>query len=228
MHMNWEDLAFIHWPVSVDELRPHIPEPLEIDTYDGSAYIAITPFYMTGVRPRFAPAIPGMSRFPEINVRTYVKYGGRHGIWFFSLDITNPIAVGGARTFFRLPYNLANMTYERNGEWIDYRTERTADDERAASFSARYKAVSPVYKSNPGDLDHFLTERYSFFTGSNERLWRCDITHEQWPLQHGELQLLDNTMFNPLKIHVPDIKPMVHFSRFLEVKAAPIFEVYSR
>src|SRR5579871_2480588 len=97
MAMQWHDLLFMHWPVPVDQLRPLIPPALAIETFDGMAWLGLVPFRMSGVRPRFVPALPWLSAFPELNVRTYVTSAGKPGVWFFSLDAANPLAVHGAR-----------------------------------------------------------------------------------------------------------------------------------
>src|SRR5436305_11863950 len=121
----------MHWPVQPAALRPLIPPPLEIDTFDGAAWIGVTPFHMMGVRPHFVPALPWLSAFPELNVRTYVTLGGKPGVYFFSLDAGNPVAVLGARTFFHLPYFTARFAIARKESAVDYRSRRI--DRRGAS-----------------------------------------------------------------------------------------------
>src|SRR5690606_38103898 len=114
--MIWDDLLFEHWRVPRELLRPLVPSALEIDTFDGSAWIGVVPFLMRGVRLRGTPPLPWVSRFPELNVRTYVTFGGRPGVWFFSLDAAQPLAVWAARRSFHLDYRHAAMTCEREGE----------------------------------------------------------------------------------------------------------------
>ena len=104
MTMTWHSLAFLHWPVAAESLQASIPEPLVLDTFAGQAWLGVVPFGMSNVRPRWAPPLPGVSRFPEINVRTYVTHDGKPGVWFYSLDATNWLAVRGARALFHLPY----------------------------------------------------------------------------------------------------------------------------
>src|SRR5258707_3933853 len=125
MAQSWHDLLFAHWRMDAAVLRAQIPRALEIDTFEGQAWIAVVPFRMSGVRPRLAPAIPGLSAFPELNVRTYVTAEGKPGVWFFSLDAANAIAVAAARATFHLPYFLARMSCEERGGWIRYERERT-------------------------------------------------------------------------------------------------------
>jgi uncharacterized protein len=118
MYQSWGDLLFMHWPVPAQSLRPLIPEPLDIDTHDGVAWIGLTPFTMWGVRPVFAPALPFLSKSHELNVRTYVHLDSVPGVWFFSLDANNRVAVLGARLAFHLPYFGASMDLERHDRVI--------------------------------------------------------------------------------------------------------------
>src|SRR4051794_15358046 len=124
MKQKWGKLLFIHWPISVEVLRPLIPAALEIDTFDGMAWIAVVPFTMWGIRPTFTLPLPGLNAFHELNVRTYVHYKGVPGVWFFSLDANSQLAVWGARKFFYLPYRNARMQISQDEDRIDYFSER--------------------------------------------------------------------------------------------------------
>src|SRR5829696_7272388 len=135
MYQSWGDLLFMHWPVSVESLRVLIPEPLAIDTHGGTAWIGITPFTMWGIRPVFAPALPRLSESHELNVRTYVHLDGVPGVWFFSLDASNTIAVLGARLAFHLPYFKAHMRLERRGRAICFTSRRTHRRAAPAEFT---------------------------------------------------------------------------------------------
>ena len=157
--MRWHDLLFAHWPVRVESIRPLIPAALKIDTFDGWGWIGVVPFRMSGVRPRYTP-IP--FAFPELNVRTYVKSGGRSGVWFFSLDAASWLAVRAAR-WLGLPYYDARMTVKTHGERVAYSSERTHKSAPAAELGATYGPTSPVYQAVPGTLDHWLTDRYVHF-----------------------------------------------------------------
>ena len=114
MSQSWHDLLFAHWPIDASHLRPLIPAALEIDKFQGEAWIGVVPFRMSGVRLRATPALPTLSAFPELNVRTYVTHGGKPGVWFFSLDAANAIAVSVARAWFHLPYFNARMTLRKS------------------------------------------------------------------------------------------------------------------
>ena len=157
MRMRWVDLLFAHWPMPVEALRPLVPPMLEIETFDGIAWLGIVPFRMEDVAPRFLPAPPLAGRFPELNVRTYVRHRGRSGVWFLSLDAASRFAVEGARIGFHLPYFLARMSAQRDGSWIEYRSERADARGREALLDGRYRAIGPPAVAARGTLDAWLT-----------------------------------------------------------------------
>jgi uncharacterized protein YqjF (DUF2071 family) len=224
--MRWHDLLFMHWPIPGEVLRPSIPPSLAIDTFDGAAWIGVVPFRMTGVRPRALPTLPWLSAFPELNVRTYVTADGKPGVWFFSLDATNPIVVRIARLLARLPYYDARMSSECSGAAVHYASERTHRGAPAAAFLAIYQPIGPTYHASPGTLDHWLTERYCFYTTNRSgQVWRGDIHHARWPLQPAAADVEVNTMLQQTGLTVPDIPPLLHFARRLDVVAWPLNHV---
>lgn len=219
MFQRWQDLLFAHWPVPAESLRPLIPSGLELDTFAGQAYIGVVPFRMSGIRVRFFPPIPGLSAFPELNVRTYVKADGKAGVWFFSLDARSAIAVATARRFFHLPYFNAEMALEDGSEWITYRSRRTHQGAPPAAFRGRYRSISPVYTAEKGSLDHWLTERYCLYTANRRgRLLIGEIHHAPWPLQRAEAEIEDNSMARSHGIILPESEPLLHFVRALPVR----------
>jgi uncharacterized protein len=219
MKQEWHDLLFAHWAAPVDVLRPLIPQQLEIDTFGGQAWLGVVPFRMSGVRMRGTPAIPGLSRFPELNVRTYVVRDGKPGVWFFSLDATNELAVWGARTLFHLPYFLAAMSCAEDAGWIRYESRRKDRRGSAASLRARYRAIGEVFHAQPGRIEYFLAERYCLYTADEKgHIMRCEIHHLPWPLQLAEAEIQENTMAAAAGITITDQKPeLLHFSRRQEV-----------
>ena len=219
MKQEWHDLLFAHWAVPVETLRPVIPRGLEIDTFGGQAWLGVVPFRMAGVRMRGVPAIPGFSRFPELNVRTYVVRDGKPGVWFFSLDAANAVAVWGARTFFHLPYFLAEMSCAENAGWIRYNSHRKDHKSSPASMRARYRAIGDVFHAHPGSIEHFLAERYCLYTEDEKsRIIRCEIHHPRWPLQSAEAAMEENTMAAAAGITLAELKPeLLHFSRRQDV-----------
>lgn len=159
MRMNWHDLLFMHWPVKAEQVQRHLPKGVVVDELEGQAWIGIVPFWMSGVAVRWTPNLPYLSRFPELNVRTYVTIDDRPGVWFFSLDATNPIAVRGARFLFNLPYMDADIAIERNADWIGYDSTRTHRNEAAATLKCEYRPLGEPFLAEPGSREHWLTAR---------------------------------------------------------------------
>jgi uncharacterized protein len=218
MGQSWEDLLFAHWRVAPEQLAELLPERLELDTFDGSAWLGVTPFRMSGLRARGWLPLPGASSFLELNVRTYVTAHGKPGIWFFSLDASSGLAVELARRTYRLPYFHARMRAARSGEWVLYECERSADPQRA--FRGRYRPVGEAHSPERSSLESFLTERYCLYTVDDRaRLCRAEIHHRPWPVQAAEAELELNTM---APFALPDEEPLCHFSRRLDVVIWPL------
>ncbi len=219
MKQVWHDLLFAHWPVAVEVVRALIPAQLEIDTFGGEAWLGVVPFRMSGVRARGTMAMPGLSRFPELNVRTYVVRDGKPGVWFFSLDAANRLAVWAARFAFHLPYFLAAMNCEENSGWIEYGSERARREGSAAVLTGRYRAIGEAFEARPGSIVHFLTERYCLYTTDGKRrILRCEIHHRAWPLQLAEASFQENTMAAAAGIAISAAPAeLLHFSRRQDV-----------
>lgn len=214
MAQSWHDLLFAHWPIEVSQLRPHIPAPLAIDAFGGTAWLGVVPFRMSGVRVRGTPALPWLSAFPELNVRTYVVAEDKPGVWFFSLDARNPVAVAIARAWFHLPYFRARMSCEVQDGWIAYRSERTHRGASSGVLKGRYRATGAVFRAQPGSLEHFLTERYCLYAmDGSGRIFRGEIHHPPWPLQNAEAELSSNTMAEAAGLQLPVQQPVLHFSK---------------
>ena len=209
----WRDLLFAHWPIAAAAIRPFVPKSLEVQEFNGTSWIGLVPFRMTGVMRRPWPDLPWISAFPELNVRIYVEHEGKPGVWFLSLDATNPLAVWAARRYFHLPYYGAAMSVTSRSDGIHYESSR-----RGAQFSASYRPTSDIYPAKPGSLEHWLTERYCLYAlAPDGALWRTDVHHVPWPLQAAELEIRSNTMFDVhgLKLDAPP--QLLHFSRRLDV-----------
>jgi uncharacterized protein len=220
MSMQWLDLLFMHWPVPAATLQKLIPTPLELDTFDSQAWLGVVPFRMTGVGPRFLNRLPWVSHFAELNVRTYVVHNGRPGVWFFSLDAANPLAVWTARRTFHLPYFNAKMSAEHVGEEVRYSSTRTHRGAAPAEFAAGYRPIGPATIPPEGSLDRWLTWRYSLYSAdARGRVYRGDIMHDAWPLQPAEAQVARNTMTAQIDFALPDMPPLLHFARRLDVVA---------
>jgi uncharacterized protein len=212
MEQTWNDLLFAHWPLNLEAVRPLVPQQLSLDTFDGRCWVAVTPFHMSGVRARWLPPLPALSRFPELNVRTYVRAGAKPGVFFFSLDAASRLAAWVARATYRLPYFHARMEAEP-GEWIRYRSVRRP----GVQFRAVYRPAAPVEFRKPESLEHWLTERYCLYTMSRGRIFCAEIHHRPWPLQDAEAEIRENTVADAAGINLPETAPLVHFSKKLEV-----------
>lgn len=221
---SWCDLLFAHWPVEASLLRPLVPEGLTIQEFDGTSWIGIVPFRMEGVMRRPLPDIPWISAFPELNVRLYVEYEGKPGVWFLSLDATNPLAVWAARWMFNLPYFRATMKLKKEGEWVRYSSHRTEGE--PLLFRGRYKPVSEVYTAEANTLEHWLTERYCLYAeGPKGTLYRAEVHHEPWPLQQAKANIEINQMALPYGIDVSNSPTVLHFASRLDVVVWPLEQV---
>jgi uncharacterized protein len=223
MYQSWGDLLFMHWRVPVEMLRSHVPERLEIDTFDGSAWIAVTPLSLWNVRPIFVPPVPFVSAFYELNVRTYVHLDGVPGVWFFSLDANSFPAVMGARLFYYLPYYNAAITLEKSGRTIDFKVLRT--DSPSGTLAAKWTVGDRQPRSEPGSLEFFLTERYCLYAQHAKQIYRCRIHHERWPLRSAVLNSFSTTLFEANGLPVPEGEPMVNAAGPVHVEVWPLTAV---
>lgn len=218
MRQSWIDLLFAHWPVAMEQLRPLVPDALELDTFDSQPYVSVTPFTLR-IQPRCFPALPP---FPEMNCRTYVRFGGKPGIFFFSLDAASILAVKGARLAYRLPYFHSDMQAQTAGGTIAYRSRRKGGDAR---FQAEYGPVAPVQIAVHGTLEHWLTERYCLYTVAGYNVFRAEIHHVPWPLQPASCQIAENTVAAAAGIELPYTQPSLQFVRQLDVLIWPLRRV---
>ncbi|PWU01704.1 MAG: hypothetical protein C5B53_02445 [Candidatus Melainabacteria bacterium] len=224
MTQTWSNLLFAHWPVATAKLRDFVPKPLRIDEFEGTAWIGVIPFQMTNVVPRGLICVPHLSNFLELNVRTYVTFQDKPGVYFFSLDASNPVAVLVARMTYFLPYFQASMTCSTNGDEVEYTCKRTHRGSPPLVFQGTYRPIGPITYSNQGSLEYFLTERYCLFVdkGSNG-LFRADIHHVKWPLQSAEAEIRINTMAEPLGFNCAEAKPILHFAKSIDtIEWAPV------
>lgn len=236
MRQRWRNLLFLHWPIEVEQLRPLIPERLTIDTFDGVAYVGLVPFTMQGVRPVGLPAVPWLSNFHETNVRTYVHLDGKDpGVWFFSLDAANPIAVQLARRLFHLPYYDARMSLKARGpggelaadsttslpvgSTLHYYSQRTWDEPAPATTAIRARVTGPAFQAVPGTLEHFLAERYLLYANHPKRGVKVgQVYHTSYPIQPAEVEALDETVIPAAKLTRPaGFPPLAHFASGVDV-----------
>lgn len=214
-NQTWADLLFAHWPIARDQLRSLVPRELEIDGFNDQYWIGVVPFWMENIYRRPFPRLPLLNRFCELNVRTYVRYQGKPGVYFFSLDAANRTAVFAARSLFGLPYYYANMSIRRVNGSIHYQSTRRCSP--TTSFSGEYGGQGDVKLSQFGSLEYFLTERYCLFTVDPQgRVTIAEIHHAPWPLQQGWANIKHNTMTVPLGIALQG-EPILHFAKRIDV-----------
>jgi uncharacterized protein YqjF (DUF2071 family) len=219
MAQTWQDLAFLHWPLHPSDLREMVPPGLSLDTFEGAAWLGITPFAVTGLRLRGLPAVPGLSSFQELNVRTYVTVDGKPGVFFFSLDANNVAAVELARRWYALPYFLAAGAMDRRGGPVHFTSRRRSGAARPAEFAAAYRAVGDPSPAVAGTLEWWLTERYCLYSVDQDgRLYRAEIHHPPWPLQRAEVEVDRNTMAVGLGARLDAQPALAHFARTLDVR----------
>ena len=219
MKQIWHDLLFAHWPVSVAAIRPLVPEQLTLDTFHGECWVGVVPFRMSGIRARGLPPIPGLSRFPELNVRTYVTYGSKAGVYFFSLDAANRPAVWAACTFYHLPYFHAAMTSTQIDGNILYHSRRLRG---AAELHASYAPTSDVRLSEKSSIEYWFTERYCLYTVHDAQVFRGDIHHRPWQLQDAQANFEISTVAAAARIFLPATPPLLRFARRQEVLIWPL------
>jgi uncharacterized protein YqjF (DUF2071 family) len=215
---TWLELLFAHWPVPRATLERFVPKSLSVQEFDGTSWIAVVPFRMTGVMRRPLPDVPWISAFPELNVRIYVERDGKPGVWFLSLDATNPLAVWAARTFFHLPYYRAQMSLQRSADGnVRYRSQR-----EGARFVGSYRPTSRPYTAAAGGLEHWLTERYCLYTSAPDgSLLRQEVHHAPWPLQKAEAEIQETTMLAFHGLDVSGPPALLHYAEKLDVVVWP-------
>ncbi len=210
MTQTWRDLLFAHWRVDVDVVRASVPSEFPLDLFDGAAFVGVVPFRMTNVAPRGVPSLPGISEFPELNVRTYVRVGDKPGVYFFSLDAGSGLAVRAARTLLNLPYFTAAMSVSAIADAFVYQSRR---DVGAAELVATYGPAGAAFNPSLGTLEYFLTERYCLYNVDRRgRAYRMDIHHPRWTLQPAHAELTRNTMAEAGGIRLPAEPPLLHFA----------------
>jgi uncharacterized protein len=215
---TWDDLLFLHHRVEAEALARLVPQGLEVEQHDGSAWLGITPFVLRGFRLRGTLPLPRISVFPELNVRTYVTVDDRPGIWFFSLDTPSRLAVEGARRAYKLPYHLAEASAEKRGDAVEYSCRRSSDPRR--QFEGRYAPTGETFNAEPDSLEWFLAERYCLYAVDKGKLHRAEIQHPPWPLQPAEATIGTNTMAPP-EVRLEGA-PLCHFSRRQDVLIWPL------
>ena len=207
---SWLDLAFLHYRVDSEKIRALLPPGVQLQEYDGTAWVGLVPFRMAGVMCRGLPDVPKFSAFPELNLRTYVEVGGKPGVWFFSLDADSWAIVFGGRRFYDLPYFSARMEHAFSDGWHSISSVRRVGEAR---FSARYRPVSEVFYAEQGTFEHWASERYCLYSYSARNgIARVEVHHVPWPLQRAEVMMDESNMLSAAGIDAIESDPVCHFS----------------
>ena len=219
IEQNWENLLFLHWPIDEAVIRPLIPPALDIDTFDGKAWVGITPFRLTGLRFLSLPPIPLLDSFDEVNLRTYVVHNGVPGIWFFSLDASKILPALAARLFFNLPYFDSAIDCTAAGGEFVFNMTRTVGP--AAHFKARWRQGQRLRAPDLESLAFFLVERYCFFALAADQVQMTRVYHHPWILEEGLVGHCDSTLLNAAGLQEPSEPPLVYFSKAVNVQIWP-------
>lgn len=215
MLQRWEHLTFLHWPFDPAAVQRLLPAGLQIDTFDGAAWVGLVPFLISDLRPPFVPAFPWLSRFPETNVRTYVRGpDGKPGVWFFTLEADRLLAVMAARLSFGLPYRWARMRLQPEGDRVKYESDR----QHWFGSGLSRVIIEPGERLLPKPFDNFLTARFRLYSVFRKRIALADIEHGPWPLQRARVLRLEHDLFPNSGVPQPQAEPVVHFARSVDVR----------
>jgi uncharacterized protein YqjF (DUF2071 family) len=194
LFMTWRDLLFASWRVPPEIVRAKVPPELDLDTFDGSAWVTLVPMHVTGMHYRDVPPIPGMVTLRELNFRTYVKRNGKGGVYFLSIECPAIVSDWMALHLFKVPYLKAQIVMANDGVTYHYASERTQSDMPPAAFFGTFSPSGETASPAPGSLESFLVERFCLFFVKDGKVYRGDIHHEAWKLQSAELNIGYNTI----------------------------------
>ena len=231
-YQRWAKLTFLHWRVAAETLQALLPSSLRIQQFDGSAWLGFVPFSMERVRPWWSPPVPCVSWFLETNVRTYVvDERGVAGVWFFSLDANNRLAVSLARTFWHLPYKLAAMSLSMSGMHNNATPARITYTGLRKEFpAAQYELTLDLpdaepKPAQPGTLEHFLVERYLLFAiDRNHRLRTGLVHHQPYRIITPTAIAGTQSLTSAIGCHHPDIATADHaaYCEGVDVRISPL------
>jgi len=214
MAQDERNLLFIHWPISVKRMRSLVPSQMELDLYDGQAWLTMIAFHMVDLHMRDLPPLPWTSTFPEVDLLTYVRLNDQPGVFFLSIDAASELGGWVARHFFHLPYLSASMEFSQVGDGFHIQSRRAASDVApAADFAARYKPVGRAFEAKKGTLEYFLVERFVMFSVSPGGIvFGGHEHHLPWKLQRAQAEIEVNTIPRAAGIDLPPAPPLLHFS----------------
>jgi len=213
MYQTWSWLSFLHWPYDPAVVQRLLPNSLEVQTFQGQAWVGVTPFFLQDLRTPVAPALPWFTSFPETNVRTYVVGpDGREGLWFFSLDAAQLEPVLVARSTYALPYMWSAMEVERDGSVVRYRSRRRWPGPTPATSRITVEIGAPLRSEELDEFDHYLTARWQLYTTMGPVLARSNVEHEPWPLHRAVVRELETNLIAAAGLPAPEGEPVVHWS----------------
>ncbi len=207
--MAWTNGLFVHWPFDPEQVRPHVPDPLELDVRDGRAWISVLPFVLSRAGLRYSPAFARLT-VPELNVRTYVRFDGAPGLYFLDIDLGNRLVARLVRDLTGLPVHGAEAGVRVDGDRVDFRSVRDADP--TARFDASFGPDGDPYRAEPGSLDHWLAERRRMYATAGPGVLYGEIAHEPWPLQPADATIAENTLFEAGGLPEPAREPRVRYA----------------
>jgi uncharacterized protein len=236
-YQRWRNLLFLHWRISPAEASASVPDWLSVDTFEGSAWIGLVLFSMSGVRPWWSPSIPGISAFPETNVRTYVHLDGSDpGVWFLSLDAGGSLGARLGRSKWGLPYHHSKMRVRRQSTQIRYECDRLwpgrmgvggrVEAEIGDVFAGLHRGVD-LGHAVPGSLEHFLIERYVLYVQKDEHLLCGRVHHRPYSLREAKLTYSEQSFLTDLGLHFERPPDHVAFSEGVSVEVFPLRPVIS-
>jgi uncharacterized protein YqjF (DUF2071 family) len=217
MSQTWDQLLFAHWPLPAARLAALVAAPLEVDTFDGQAWLGVVAFRLSRIQLRGCPVVSAVSDFAEVNLRTYVRIGGKPGVLFLSLHCPNRLAMALARPWFRLPYRHSRVALDVVSETAHFSSQR----QDGVDFAAVYRpTLAPV-----GGLERWLSERYCYYVQTpSAAVYRCDIAHQPWALARAEAHITRNTLGVPFGLAMQG-QPLVHYAAHMDTRIWPIRRV---
>lgn len=222
LKMKWKKAFFAHWDWEPKDVEAHLPEGLQLDTFNGRAYLGVVPFLMEDIRLSVMPSGTGLA-FPELNLRTYVTWNGKKGVYFFNLDASSALGVYAARKLFAIPYYQADFSVSFTQESIQFAHKRKNVSTR---FDAVYKGDHQVFYAEEESLEYWLTERYTFYTSRGRSgLFEGRIVHEPWPLQRGSWKTAQNDLFRANRFVEPESAPHLLYSEGVDVTASRLIKI---
>ncbi|PYZ92643.1 hypothetical protein CR194_13325 [Salipaludibacillus keqinensis] len=212
-YQQWEDILFLHWPVDVETLRPHVPEELELDTHDGNSWISILAYVSTDNKAKKFGRTLTSSSIHQVNVRTYVKYGEESGVYFFSMEADHKAAVKASRSLAGLPFYQADLKHSKKDEGFRIQSTRTHSGEKGLQFKCSYKPSGEAHSPEPGSLEHWLTERNQLLRVKGKKVSKSTIDYKPWKIRPADVKITKNQLLDFLPVDLTNKEPIVYYGK---------------